>query len=72
MTDLFYGYELTDRKGKVADVSALLQRHYARFGTPPSILVNKVDTESIPKDLGAMADQYVLPGYIFMEISEVE
>ena len=68
MTNLFYGYDLRDYK-KVSDI---LARHALTYGQPPSILINKTDSESIPKDLGAEVDKYVLPHSILLEIKEDE
>jgi hypothetical protein len=68
MNNLFYGYDLRDYK----NVSDILSRHMKNFGQPPSILINKTDSESIPKDLGAEVDNYVLPHSILFEILEVE
>ena len=62
----FYGYDLRDYK----KVDEILARHVAKYGVPPSILINKTDSESIPKDLGAEADKYVLPHSILLEILE--
>ena len=66
MNSLFYGYDLRDYK----KVDEILARHLAKYGNPPSILINKNDSESIPKDLGAEVDNYVLLHSILMEILE--
>jgi hypothetical protein len=66
MNNLFYGYDLRDYR----NVSDILARHMKNFGQPPSILINKTDSESIPKDLGAEVDNYVLPHSILLEILE--
>mgnify|MGYP001369085722 CR=1 FL=1 len=63
---LFYGYDLRDYK----KVDEILARHVAKYGNPPSILINKIDSVSIPKDLGAEVDKYVLPNSILLEIFE--
>ena len=69
--NLFFGYDMRDyTKKDVVDVSAILARHAAKYGVPPSILINKNDSESIPKDLGAEIDKYVLPHSILLEILE--
>jgi len=68
MNNLFYGYDLRDYK----KVDEILARHAVKYGVPPSILINKNDSESIPKDLGAEVDNYVLPHSILLEILEVE
>ena len=67
MNNLFYGYDLRDYK----KVDEILARHAVKYGVPPSILINRTDSESIPKDLGAEVDNYVLPHSILLEISEV-
>ena len=67
MNSLFYGYGLRDYK----KVDEILARHAAKYGNPPSILINKNDSESIPKDLGAEVDNYVLLHSILLEIPEV-
>jgi hypothetical protein len=66
MNNLFYGYDLRDYK----KVDEILARHVAKYGNPPSILINKNDSESIPKDLGARVKEYVLPHSILLEILE--
>jgi len=66
MSNLFYGYDLRDYK----KVDEILARHVVKYGNPPSILINKTDSESIPKDFGAEVDNYVLPHSILMEILE--
>ena len=66
MSNLFYGYDLRDYK----KVDEILARHVVKYGNPPSILINKNDSVSIPKDLGAEVDQYVLPHSILLEILE--
>ena len=66
MNNLFYGYDLRDYK----KVDEILARHAVKYGVPPSILINKTDSESIPKDLGAEVDNYVLPHSILLEILE--
>jgi len=66
MNSLFYGYDLRDYK----KVDEILARHLAKYGNPPSILINKNDSESIPKEVGAEVDQYVLPHSILLEILE--
>lgn len=71
MNDLFYGYDLRDfTKKDVVDISAILARHAEKYGKPPSILINKTDSESIPTSLGAEVDKYVLPHSILLEILE--
>lgn len=71
MNNLFFGYDLRDyTKKDVVDIDAILARHMAKYGQPPSILINKNDSESIPKDLGAEVDKYVLPHSILLEILE--
>lgn len=71
MSNLFFGYDLRDyTKKDVVDIDAILARHMAKYGQPPSILINKNDSESIPKDLGAEVDKYVLPHSILLEILE--
>ena len=67
MNSLFYGYDLRDYK----KVDEILARHLAKYGNPPSILINKNDSESVPKDLGAEVDNYVLLHSILLEIPEV-
>ena len=66
MSNLFYGYDLRDYK----KVDEILARHVVKYGNPPSILINKNDSESIPKDLGARVKEYVLPHSILLEILE--
>jgi hypothetical protein len=69
--NLFFGYDLRDyTKKDVVDVSAILARHAEKYGKPPSILINKIDSESIPTSLGAEVDKYVLPHSILLEILE--
>ena len=63
---LFFGYDLRNYK----KVDEILARHAVKYGVPPSILINKNDSESIPKDLGAEVDKYVLPHSILLEILE--
>jgi hypothetical protein len=71
MSNLFFGYDLRDyTKKEVVDVSAIIARHAVKYGNPPSILINKTDTESIPTSLGAEVDKYVLPHSILLEILE--
>jgi len=71
MPNLYYGYDLRDyTKNKVVDVSAILARHAEKYGNPPSILINKNDSVSIPKDLGARVKEYVLHHSILLEILE--
>lgn len=67
MTNLFFGYDLRDYK----KVDEILARHIKKYGMPPSILINKNDSVSIPKDLGARVKEYVLPNSILLEIPEV-
>lgn len=70
-SNLFFGYDLRDyTKKDVVDISAILARHAVKYGKPPSILINKVNSESIPKDLGAEVDKYVLPNSILLGILE--
>ena len=66
MCNLFYGYDLRDYK----KVDEILARHVVKYGNPPSILINKNDSVSIPKDVGAEVDNYVLPHSILLEILE--
>ena len=67
MNNFFYGYDLRDYK----KVDEILARHFAKYGNPPpSILINKNDSESVPKEVGAEIDNYVLPHSILMEILE--
>jgi len=66
MSNLFYGYDLRDYK----KVDEILARHVVKYGNPPSILINKNDSVSIPKDVGAEVDNYVLPHSILLEILE--
>ena len=66
MPNLYYGYDLRDYK----KVDEILARHVVKYGNPPSILINKNDSESIPKEVGAEVDQYVLPHSILLEILE--
>lgn len=71
MNNLFYGYDLRDyTKNQILNIDAILARHVEKFGQPPSILINKNDSESIPKELGAEIDKYVLPHSILLEILE--
>jgi hypothetical protein len=66
MTNLFYGYDTRQH-----NITELLQEHTAKYGKPPSILINKNDVAAvgIPE---ARVDQYVMPFSIFLEILEVE
>ena len=69
--NLFFGYDLRDyTKKDVVDTDAILARHAVKYGVPPSILINKNDSESVPKELGAKTDSYVLPNSILLEILE--
>jgi hypothetical protein len=71
MGNLFFGYDLRDyTKKEVLNIDAILARHAVKYGKPPSILINKNDSESIPTSLGAEVDKYVLPHSILLEILE--
>jgi hypothetical protein len=71
MNNLYFGYDLRDyTKKEVVDVSAIIARHTEKYGNPPSILINRTDSESIPTSLGAEVDKYVLPHSILLEILE--
>ena len=71
MNNLFFGYDLRDyTKKEILNIDAILARHAEKYGKPPSILINKTDSESIPTSLGAEVDKYVLPHSILLEILE--
>ena len=71
MNNLFFGYDLRDfTKNQILNIDAILARHAEKYGKPPSILINKNDSESIPKELGAEVDKYVLLHSILLEILE--
>ena len=71
MGNLFFGYDLRDyTKKEILNIDAILARHAEKYGKPPSILINKTDSESIPTSLGAEVDKYVLPHSILLEILE--
>lgn len=72
MTNLFYGYDMRDwwSKSSGLQYQELLAKHVEKFGNPPSILINKVDSVSVPTEAHAKVDPYVLPNSILLEISE--
>lgn len=71
MPNLFFGYDLRDyTKKEILNIDAILARHAEKYGNPPSILINKTDSESIPKNLGAVVKDYILPHSILLEILE--
>lgn len=71
MPNLYFGYDLRDyTKKEILNIDAILARHAEKYGKPPSILINKTDSESIPTSLGAEVDKYVLPHSILLEILE--
>lgn len=73
MTNLYYGYDLRNYATKSGvDINSILKKHIERFGNPPSILINKSDSESIPKEFSAKISKLPLPYSIFLEILEVE
>lgn len=77
MTDLYHGYDMRDWWDKSAGFRGadLVAHHIKRHGVPPSILINKVDSESIPqipKEIHTEISRLVLPHSILLEIQEVE
>jgi hypothetical protein len=66
MANLFYGYDTRQH-----NITELLQEYTAKYGKPPSILINKNDvaTVGIPE---AQVDQYVMPFHVFLEILEAD